>query len=647
MAHHEPFKSLSPLAWSTILSEPPADLLRETFGNAQLLVDSIPSPDSPTKTGRPRSETDSAALSSGHTRDKGPSSHRDRANTDPAITATLRKEWKPVKISAKENTLGIDVYKLAAKDGKGSWFARRSVHAVDFDKMVLGLKREFAETSSVLSSGGGETKSVRGLGAEKRVERMAVEGVGVIEVYLVSVRFPGPTTPRDFVTVISQREGGREREFMLVSRPCLHEGCEARNGFIRGTYESVELVRERRRVSGRRTRSSVDLGREVVDAIKGRSSVSFDGIEDAREEDREMETEVEWLMVTRSDPGGSVPRFMVEKGTPGGIVSDAARFLKWLESKSVKELEEAEDAGVGDLGQPDEVRIAEGAEVAGTVKADRRQQNASESTVRAPVKHQVDGHRDDEVLAPSGFYGMIAGALEAAGSIVVSRMSSLASSTRTDSSLDEENDTSSELDYASAEEFGEDSLVASATKDIKNNQSLPDLTSSARSAHSTMTDESVPTGTAPSITSATNAIDKQHGKELRRLQEKQRRANEKMIKNQERLARKRGDSKDSIELQETALAKLREKHEREKAKQEEKHQKELKRLEEKREAERRKAEERKRKAVEREEKQNLQMELEKARAERDVALREIEILKGQVGALQSQNTMLVARLGKE
>lgn len=38
---------------------------------------------------------------------------------------------------------------------------------------------------------------------------------------------------------------------------------------------------------------------------------------------------VEWIMITRSDPGGSVPRWMVERGTPGGIIKDAERFLDW------------------------------------------------------------------------------------------------------------------------------------------------------------------------------------------------------------------------------------------------------------------------------------------------------------------------------
>lgn len=38
---------------------------------------------------------------------------------------------------------------------------------------------------------------------------------------------------------------------------------------------------------------------------------------------------VEWIMITRSDPGGSVPRWMVERGTPSGIIKDAERFLDW------------------------------------------------------------------------------------------------------------------------------------------------------------------------------------------------------------------------------------------------------------------------------------------------------------------------------
>lgn len=44
---------------------------------------------------------------------------------------------------------------------------------------------------------------------------------------------------------------------------------------------------------------------------------------------RHEQNSVEWIMITRSDPGGSVPRWMVERGTPGGIIKDAERFLDW------------------------------------------------------------------------------------------------------------------------------------------------------------------------------------------------------------------------------------------------------------------------------------------------------------------------------
>jgi hypothetical protein len=93
---------------------------------------------------------------------------------------SLRKEWKEVKVNAKDNPLGISVYKLAAKDGKGTWFARRSVHeGVGFERWRLGLEREFAETMKV--KGGAGSGSIRGIGAERRVEEDEVDGSGQLE----------------------------------------------------------------------------------------------------------------------------------------------------------------------------------------------------------------------------------------------------------------------------------------------------------------------------------------------------------------------------------------------------------------------------------------------------------------------------------
>jgi hypothetical protein len=85
-----------------------------------------------------------------------------------------------VKLKASENPLGMSVYKLGAKDGKGAWFARRSVHeGLGFAKWKRGLEREFPETMKV--QGGPGEGNIRGIGGEKRVAYKTVEGVGKME----------------------------------------------------------------------------------------------------------------------------------------------------------------------------------------------------------------------------------------------------------------------------------------------------------------------------------------------------------------------------------------------------------------------------------------------------------------------------------
>lgn len=60
---------------------------------------------------------------------------------------------------------------------------------------------------------------------------------------------------------------------------------------------------------------------------------------------RSEQSPVEWIMITRSDPGGSVPRWMVERGTPGGIVKDAERFLNWAVANHTLAESSAESPG--------------------------------------------------------------------------------------------------------------------------------------------------------------------------------------------------------------------------------------------------------------------------------------------------------------
>ncbi|KAH7631857.1 hypothetical protein B0T09DRAFT_260441 [Sordaria sp. MPI-SDFR-AT-0083] len=714
-AHHEPFKALGPVSWPTDLAgRPDSDLqalLTLTFSDAQTLVDSIPIPPSvaaahKTAAGRTRSATDSV-VTSHHT--TGSHQHPPKLSAEAAETATkLRKEWKECKVSSpKENPLGINVYKLSSKDGKGAWFARRSVHKdMSFDKWRAGLEREFVESIKRYQENGTEpgTGNIRGIGGERRIER----------VFLVSARFPGPTTPRDFVTCLmmpghgnapSKKGGPRQpRQFMLVSRPCEHPDAPARSNFIRGQYESVEVIREiplDRPL--RKTKSSTELSREefheVKDALdqagvddikkeavlrsaKQASAAAADGADDRgrssfKGDEDDQQFAVEWLMVTRSDPGGSVPRFMVERGTPGGITNDAARFVDWLSTMSIEELTGSSDDEVPE--KTIETVPTPGATTTAPNQIKRKEVPVQQK--RAPgvdkVNHAQSPLRQTEAVEEetpasqsSGLYGMLTGALGAAGNAVANKVSNFAGTTNdteddtaslasSTSSSDIESDTSSIRSFVSATE-GEGHAVNASGQSVAANGVNDDITNDLTNATSIRSDLSA-TESASSLQPITtgengsihlpdhySARREKHEKELRKLEERHRKAEEKLHCLQAKQAAKRREQEEKGLAAAAAAAALDDdtasKHSKSsKAAHEDAR---LAKLEQHRLREERKAKEKLRKAAEKEEKANVLREMEKVKAERDLALRQMEMLREQVGELQRQNTMLAARLGK-
>jgi hypothetical protein len=130
-----------------------------------------------------------------------------------------------------------------------------------------------------------------------------------ITVYQLSAQFPGPTSPREFITLLitsdnclteaSKIDSMIPRHFMVVSIPVSHPDAPPRNGMVRGFYESIEMIRE----------------------------IPLPASDDAET------NPVEWIMVTRSDPGGGIPRFMVERNVPSSIVQDAVKFFDWACAK--------------------------------------------------------------------------------------------------------------------------------------------------------------------------------------------------------------------------------------------------------------------------------------------------------------------------
>lgn len=177
-ALQEALTSLGPMAWEDVPTDNLKNFLETAFSDAQLLVDSIPipTPDSQ-KTGRSRANTTSSIASNAS--EISESSYRSSAPADEV--ESLQSNWgKPVKVNAKENPLGINVYKMAGNDRKGAWFARRSVHeGLGFKKWKRALEAEFPETMKVQGAPG--EGNIRGIGGERRIEFQEVEGLGMAE----------------------------------------------------------------------------------------------------------------------------------------------------------------------------------------------------------------------------------------------------------------------------------------------------------------------------------------------------------------------------------------------------------------------------------------------------------------------------------
>lgn len=179
-ALHEALRTLSPADFSEVPLGDLKPFLSKAFSSGQLIVESVPDPPLPDHSAlsgrRARSNT-SASIASSVSEISTSSA---RMPPPPPNIAALQHEWKPVKLNPKDNPLDISVYKLAAKDGKGTWFARRSVHeGLGFAKWKRGLEREFPETMKV-QAGPGEG-NIRGIGGERRIEYKSVDGVGKVE----------------------------------------------------------------------------------------------------------------------------------------------------------------------------------------------------------------------------------------------------------------------------------------------------------------------------------------------------------------------------------------------------------------------------------------------------------------------------------
>ncbi len=632
-ATHQALTYLSPISWSDIPHDNLAEHLKPIFDAAELLVNTIPPPPGgvPFQDAQPYFTTPNTAKSAKEI-------HTSEARPAPpdAEHAELQKHWgKPMKFNKKDNPLDVAVFKMAGNDRHGSWFARHQVvEGISFTKFKQALMREFPETLLVQGEPGAGAK--RGLSAERRVERVDVDGVGRMEVYQLSAQMPSPVSPRDFLTLLLTTEdglsnkssaeaasGGRHvpRSYMIVSRPLQHEDAPQRTAFVRGQYESVELIRE---IPLHVTKASADQNEGSSEEI-----------------DPELNP-VQWLMITRSDPGGGLPRFLVDRGTPPAMLADVTKFLNW--ACAYEEVPEQDS----DLKEQQEAnRAFDGADVTPAVESSTNMEqptgkgqppresldDTTEQRRRAATAPAViEPSYDPNAPADGGILSNLTHTVEAAlntyapASVAEYVNKQLGTTNGEDADSSDSSDTSSMDSFLSAAEMKRMSTAP---------ESMP------RASTENISVASAASSTDVSKTDRKNM--NQHEKEILKI-------NRQREKLEQKLARKRQTEEEKLkasqEKDSTDSAKAREKMEKELQKTEERHQKEVEKLERKKERELRKAQEKRDKKEDRDRVTMVARERDEARRQVDLWRKENELLREQVESLQRENTALTTRLGK-
>lgn len=637
---HDALKVLSGVEWDEVPKEGLDTYMSNIFTSCELICNSVPQPPNgtPFQESKPHFKKPNEARGWKETYASPARAHPPHHEHE-----DLQKNWgKPIKYSQKENPLNIGLYKMAGKDRHGAWFARRSVHeGMGFAKFRTAMMREFPESLAV--QGGPGEGNVRGIGGDQRLEKKEIEGVGTLEVFQLSAQFPGPTTPREFITLLLTTDHGMSemsaaetgggshvpRSFMIVSKPTSHPDAPERQGYIRGHYESVELIREIP-ISTAKSKSTSDLLSSKAGGHAGRERAATVGGEKPDvphgEVDEAELNPVEWIMITRSEPGGGIPRFMVERGTPGTMISDLHKWLDWAtnidESKDPNDVQPREPtegekaAAVGDEapqpnGKPTEKSIAaQTPKRAATVPAAAQQQEGVISHLTQALEAGIDAY------APAMVSSYLHGGEQTNASIAARQ--------------DDDSDSSS---ISSDDSFH-------STEDLRRLSTAranPDPSSAAASTDS-LSIASLP---SPETLKAKNL--NQHDKEVLKLAQKRDKLDKKLAQKREQEEERLKKAKEHDDGEKD---KARERYDREVQKSEEKHRKEMEKLERKKEKEAKKAEQKRLKREDRDQLSRVSRERDEFRSQSELWRKEVEILHEQVSDLQRENTAMAVRLGK-
>lgn len=483
---------------------------------------------------------------------------------------------------------------------------------------------------------------------------------------------------------------------MVISRPCDHPECPPRDGFIRGNYESVEFIREiplkptksssttDLLKKGMRREGSPSLEKEALlrkaeQVAKGSSemlsngdvlspaaaddiiqetrkrgkTISFaesrgssakgEAMDNAHADEEAERNPVEWIMITRSDPGGSVPRFMVERGTPGSIVADASKFLDWACKKEHPEYE-LEALAKGDInpGKQQTPKELEAYKTNGHLAGIDGKGEGTESQPAALPRHgsldlasPADFQQPHQLPQPGGLFSNVASAAYSgiesyAPQAVIDRLPSHKQSASMADSMASINEVSG--------------MPSGTTRSTRSPSVGTESSVGSFASAEDHFDDGLSTKSTTSQTKSSNSKDMSpHDKELAKLNERKRQLNEKLTKAREKETK---DKEDLTSKEEERVRKMEEKHAKEVAKQEERYKKEIAKLEAKKQKEAAKMEAQRKRDLDKDEKFRLTREIDEIKQELEVVNKERDILRDQVGALQRENTSLVVRLGK-
>ena len=338
---------------------------------------------------------------------------------------------------------------------------------------------------------------------------------------------------------------------------------------------------------------------------------------------------VEWIMITRSDPGGSVPRFMVERGTPSSIVADASKFVNWACTK--EHSEDDEDFPVTNGAEENADEEEEEVSVAGQVQS---QVPALDGTVDTPDTRAHEYAQSEVVKAPlptqpNGFLSSITNAasstLEAYGpQALLSRLPAQQQDPISSSSLLAKHTSPSP-------EPSLDSTVPTTRTTSKDPQPYPEsdasstfssasfasadshLSSPSEGANhfpSPLSPTNTTTGSSTSNSKSNKTCASPEEREIAKLSVRKAKLDDKLRRTRE----KETKDKDALTSKEEArIKKAEEKHAKEVKKVEEKFEKDIKALEDKK----RRDEEKERKKQEKEDKERVEKKAKEDKVEAD------------------------------